>query len=138
MPHIHDLSAGHPVNHQTSLAKSFLLNLNAIGCRWFSRHGMHVQMPGKRPLAEMLVKSLTKVKQENSAYKPLAALASASCESPSPAAIYLHVFHPRTTRAHHAAPRQLRGDCEQRTCLAAHHALFTTCRPNEQMSNSVF
>ncbi|KAG8325653.1 hypothetical protein J6590_061325 [Homalodisca vitripennis] len=81
----------------TALANSFikelcvrherveLLDYNAIGRSWFNHHDMHIRVPEKRLLAELLVRSLTKVKQETSAGKPPAAPDAASRESPSPA-----------------------------------------------------
>ncbi|KAG8328735.1 hypothetical protein J6590_102727 [Homalodisca vitripennis] len=62
VPHRHDLPEDHPVNQRIDLVNFYieelsirhegveLLNFNLIGRRWFTRHGMHLRLPGKRLL----------------------------------------------------------------------------------------
>ncbi|KAG8271147.1 hypothetical protein J6590_069033 [Homalodisca vitripennis] len=95
MPHRHDLSPDHPVNQHTALANSFieelcirydgnqLLDFNAIGRGWFTRHGMHLRIPGKRIMAELLIRTLMRVERDEEAGEPLTLLGTA-CTSSSP------------------------------------------------------
>ncbi|KAG8248708.1 hypothetical protein J6590_035477 [Homalodisca vitripennis] len=67
VPHRHDLSMDHAVNQRIALVNFYIeelsvrykgievLNFNEIGRRWFTQHGMHLRLPGKRLLAELLL-----------------------------------------------------------------------------------
>ncbi|KAG8286833.1 hypothetical protein J6590_050819 [Homalodisca vitripennis] len=60
IPQRHDLPVDHIVN-QTTTAGAQLLNINSIERRWFTRHGLHLRLSGKRILAGLLVRSLVEV-----------------------------------------------------------------------------
>ncbi|KAG8251760.1 hypothetical protein J6590_072601 [Homalodisca vitripennis] len=71
MPHRHDLQdPDNPIHDETMLVNAFIeelaarhdiqvLRLDTISRKYFTRHGLHLSMRGKRLLAEMLVRCLT-------------------------------------------------------------------------------
>ncbi|KAG8261433.1 hypothetical protein J6590_072579, partial [Homalodisca vitripennis] len=71
MPHRHDLQdPDNPIRDETMLVNAFIeelaarhdiqvLRLDTISRKYFTRHGLHLSMRGKRLLAEMLVRCLT-------------------------------------------------------------------------------
>ncbi|KAG8265406.1 hypothetical protein J6590_095365 [Homalodisca vitripennis] len=98
VPHRHDLPEDHPVNQRIDLVNFYieelsirhegveLLNFNLIGRRWFTRHGMHLRLPGKRLLADLVLESLHRCARSSAARLPTspdaAAPACASNSSP--------------------------------------------------------
>ncbi|KAG8255362.1 hypothetical protein J6590_094488 [Homalodisca vitripennis] len=74
MPHRHDLQdPDNPIHDETMLVNAFIdelaarhdiqvLRLDTISRKYFTRHGLHLSMRGKRLLAEMLVRCLTTAK----------------------------------------------------------------------------
>ncbi|KAG8319857.1 hypothetical protein J6590_082667 [Homalodisca vitripennis] len=69
LPHRHDLDLDHPVHVETVLVNAFveelaarhnvrLLKIDEVGRRYFTRHGQHLSMRGKRMLAGMIVRAL--------------------------------------------------------------------------------
>ncbi|KAG8310946.1 hypothetical protein J6590_053447 [Homalodisca vitripennis] len=74
MPHRHDLQdPDNPIHDETMLVNAFIeelaarhdiqvLRLDTISPKYFTRHGLHLSMRGKRLLAEMLVRCLTTAK----------------------------------------------------------------------------
>lgn len=72
IPFRHDLPKWHLMNQQIVDCNSYLkelgkrlhvevLDFNAIHRRWFTRHGMHLRLPGKRILAKLMLDCLLKV-----------------------------------------------------------------------------
>ncbi|KAG8283366.1 hypothetical protein J6590_018957 [Homalodisca vitripennis] len=73
IPQRHDLPVDHIVNQTTTAVNHYieklcarcegaqLLNINSIERRWFTRHGLHLRLSGKRILAGLLVRSLVEV-----------------------------------------------------------------------------
>ncbi|KAG8286034.1 hypothetical protein J6590_069444 [Homalodisca vitripennis] len=73
IPQRHDLPVDHIVNQTTTTVNHYieelcarcegfqLLNINSIERRWFTRHGLHLRLSGKRILAGRLVRSLVEV-----------------------------------------------------------------------------
>ncbi|KAG8295265.1 hypothetical protein J6590_083663 [Homalodisca vitripennis] len=69
----HGLTEHHPVNQQTNLVNSYivelcyiyeelhLLDFNTIKRRWFNGHGMHLRAAEKRLLAELIHQNLVKI-----------------------------------------------------------------------------
>lgn len=79
LPHRHDLHPQHPINNLTAeVNKSIyglgsklnfkVIDFNAIGRRMFTRHGMHLRLPGKRFLVDLILRSLFEEEQLTSAY----------------------------------------------------------------------
>ncbi|KAG8309892.1 hypothetical protein J6590_074388 [Homalodisca vitripennis] len=77
LPHRHDLDPDHPVHEETVLVNAFveelaarhnvrLLKLDGVGRGYFTRHGQHFSMRGKRLLAEMIVRALASSVPESS------------------------------------------------------------------------
>ncbi|KAG8280154.1 hypothetical protein J6590_088214 [Homalodisca vitripennis] len=69
LPHSHDLKPNHPIHDETVLVNAYIeelairhnvrvINFNDIGRRYFTRHGQHLSMRGKRLLARMIVGGL--------------------------------------------------------------------------------
>ncbi|KAG8286202.1 hypothetical protein J6590_065662 [Homalodisca vitripennis] len=70
LPHRHDLHPAHPIHDETVLVNAYIeelavrhnfrvLKFHELSRRYFTRHGQHLSMRGKRVLAEIIVKSLT-------------------------------------------------------------------------------
>ncbi|KAG8284986.1 hypothetical protein J6590_090852 [Homalodisca vitripennis] len=96
VPHRHDLPEDHPVNQRIDLVNFYieelsirhegveLLNFNLIGRRWFTRHGMHLRLPGKRLLADLVLESLHRCARLFAARLPASPAAAApACASHS-------------------------------------------------------
>ncbi|KAG8245776.1 hypothetical protein J6590_099417 [Homalodisca vitripennis] len=96
VPHRHDLSMDHAVNHRIALVNFYIeelsvrykgievLNFNEIGRRWFTQHGMHLRLPGKRLLAELLLGCLDRFSQSPTIRPPTSpAHAASSCAASS-------------------------------------------------------
>ncbi|KAG8324697.1 hypothetical protein J6590_086205 [Homalodisca vitripennis] len=61
-----------------------VLNFNEIGRRWFTQHGMHLRLPGKRLLAELLLGCLDRFGQSTTIRPPTSpAHAASSCVASS-------------------------------------------------------
>ncbi|KAG8278360.1 hypothetical protein J6590_021259 [Homalodisca vitripennis] len=69
LPHRHDLKPNHPIHDETELVNAYIeelairhnirvINFNDIGRGYFTRHGQHLSMRGKRLLARMIVGGL--------------------------------------------------------------------------------
>ncbi|KAG8281105.1 hypothetical protein J6590_065690, partial [Homalodisca vitripennis] len=96
VPHRHDLSMYHAVNQRIALVNFYIeelfvrykgievLNFNEIGRRWFTQHGMHLRLPGKRLLAELLLGCLDRFGQSPTIRPPTSpAHAASSCAASS-------------------------------------------------------
>ncbi|KAG8296531.1 hypothetical protein J6590_055176 [Homalodisca vitripennis] len=96
VPHRHDLSMDHAVNRRIALVNFYIeelsvrykgievLNFNEIGRRWFTQHGMHLRLPGKRLLAELLLGCLDRFGQSPTIRPPTSpAHAASSCAASS-------------------------------------------------------
>ncbi|KAG8307910.1 hypothetical protein J6590_010347 [Homalodisca vitripennis] len=96
VPHRHDLSMNYAVNQHVSLVNFYIeevsvrykgievLNFNEIGRRWFTQHGMHLRLPGKRLLAELLLGCLDRFGQSPTIRPPTSpAHAASSCAASS-------------------------------------------------------
>ncbi|KAG8329310.1 hypothetical protein J6590_089597 [Homalodisca vitripennis] len=77
LPHRHGLDPDHPVHEETVLVNAFveelaarhndrLLKLDGVGRGYFTRHGQHISMRGKRLLAGMNVTALASSVPESS------------------------------------------------------------------------
>ncbi|KAG8304353.1 hypothetical protein J6590_096041 [Homalodisca vitripennis] len=103
VPHRHDLPAWHPVHRDTDNVNRHIeeiaarhagvkvLDFNKIPRRMFTRHGMHLRMPGKRLLARHLLQCLHQFADDGVASPPTPgaaitrsmAAADGSCGSPA-------------------------------------------------------
>ncbi|KAG8241701.1 hypothetical protein J6590_081435 [Homalodisca vitripennis] len=96
VPHRHDLSMDHAVNQRIALVNFYIeelsvrykgievLNFNEIGRRWFTQHGMHLRLPGKPLLAELLLGCLDRFGQSPTIRPPTSpAHAASSCAASS-------------------------------------------------------
>ncbi|KAG8280235.1 hypothetical protein J6590_086024 [Homalodisca vitripennis] len=77
LSHRHDLDPDHPVHEETVLVNAFveelaarhnvrLLKLDGVGRGYFTWHGQHFSMRGKRLLAEMIVRAIASSVPESS------------------------------------------------------------------------
>lgn len=70
LPHRHDLSPDHPVNKQVLTVNAYIeelckrysglifFNINLIGRRFFTGHGLHLSIKGKHLLAKLLLRAI--------------------------------------------------------------------------------
>ncbi|KAG8315259.1 hypothetical protein J6590_075010 [Homalodisca vitripennis] len=91
VPHRHDLSMDH-AELSVRYKGIEVLNFNEIGRRWFTQHGMHLRLPGKWLLAELLLGCLDRFGLLPTIRPPTSpAHAASSCAASSTPSSSLHV-----------------------------------------------